>query len=537
MSSTTVYRAGSLRQRWIEACGVVAAAAALWAADAARAQEPEAEPATPFTAAELDELVGPIALYPDDLIAIVLPASTYPLQVVEAARFLDRYENDSSLEPDPDWDDSVVGLLNYPEVLRMMNDDLDWTWDLGAAVLDQRPEVLDAIQSFRNQAYAAGNLESDDKQTVTVENGVIEISPADPEVVYIPYYEPERVIVHQPRRVYHYYVDPYPLYYYPYPVGYSFYSPFFGVTSAFAIGWHSHFVHVYHHSHLGHPYFRHHYHTPYYLRRDARVNVSINHYTNVWRPSGRSGPSPRYERYRRSVSHDGYRNREIGERRAVTNEGTSGLYRDRRVGNTAVSGTREPREAPTKRYRTAPADGARADAPAIRRGAPTGRTRADATTPPRTAPADRLRSDSTRERIVTTPSRQPREASRTRAPSSGSTAGSGAPRSVPGTAVQRAPRSIGGVAPSRSITPQSSSRSSTRGSAAAPRSSYRSSPRSSQVTPSTAPQTSRSTGPRSNASSTATGRSTGGGVARSSGGSTRGHGGGAARGEGSRRLR
>src|SRR5262245_33214881 len=101
---------------------------------------------------ELDALVGKIALYPDDLVAIVLPASTYPLQVVEAERFLQERKKDPSLKASDKWDDSVVALLNYPEVVKLMNDDLDWTWKLGDAVINQRGDVLDAIQSFRGQA-------------------------------------------------------------------------------------------------------------------------------------------------------------------------------------------------------------------------------------------------------------------------------------------------------------------------------------------------------------------------------------------------
>jgi hypothetical protein len=85
-------------------------------------------------AAELEELVGPIALYPDDLLAIVLPASAYPMQIIDAQRFLEDLEDDPTLEPNPDWDDSVVALLNYPEVLALLNEDLDWTWRLGEAV-------------------------------------------------------------------------------------------------------------------------------------------------------------------------------------------------------------------------------------------------------------------------------------------------------------------------------------------------------------------------------------------------------------------
>ena len=157
------------------------------------------------SAEELQELVGPIALYPDDLVAIVLPASTYPLQVVQAARFLEDRKNDSNLQPNEDWDDSIVALLNYPEVVTLLNDDLDWTYDLGTAVLNQRADVLSAIQDFRDEAYAAGNLRSDERQTVANEDDTIEIKPADPKVIYIPYYEPERVVVYQPAPVYYYY--------------------------------------------------------------------------------------------------------------------------------------------------------------------------------------------------------------------------------------------------------------------------------------------------------------------------------------------
>src|SRR5262249_16009386 len=108
------------------------------------AQEPAA--ATPaaddkvLAKSELNALVGKIALYPDDLVAIVLPASTYPLQVVEAERFLEQRQKDPGLKPSDQWDDSVVALLNYPEVVKLMNNDLDWTWKLGDAMINQRGE-------------------------------------------------------------------------------------------------------------------------------------------------------------------------------------------------------------------------------------------------------------------------------------------------------------------------------------------------------------------------------------------------------------
>jgi hypothetical protein len=241
---------------------------------------------TLLSAGELEELVGPVALYPDDLLAIVLPASTYPLEIVQAARFLDEAEADSSLKPDESWDDSVVALLNYPEVLRMMNDDIDWTWSLGEAVIAQQSDVIAAVEAFRDRAYAAGNLKTDERQTVTVEDGAIEIEPADDEIIYVPYYEPAEVVVYQPRRVYYYYPEPYPVYYYPYPLGYDFYGGvFWGVTTAFHIGWSNHYLHVYHPSYWGHPYYGYTYNDYYWYRRPS-INVYNTWYvTNTYRTS------------------------------------------------------------------------------------------------------------------------------------------------------------------------------------------------------------------------------------------------------------
>src|SRR5262245_25481310 len=182
--------AGRLR-RWL-ALAVLAVAAAVLAARPLHAQDEETAPRI-RSGAELEQLVGPIALYADDLIGIVLPASTYPLQVVQAARFLDARAKDSTLQPNDTWDDSIVALLNYPEVVKKMNDDLDWTYDLGEAVLNQRADVLDAIQKFRGRAYTSGNLRSDDKQVVANANDEITIAPANPQVVYVPYYDPERI--------------------------------------------------------------------------------------------------------------------------------------------------------------------------------------------------------------------------------------------------------------------------------------------------------------------------------------------------------
>ena len=304
------------------------------AATAVTADATEAGPL--MTPEELAALVGPIALYPDDLLAIVLPASTYPLEVVQAARFLEDHQENDRLEPDESWDDSIVALLNYPEVLEMMNDDIDWTWRLGEAVANQQPDVIAAIEAFRDRAYAAGNLKTDEYQTVSEnDDGIIEIEPVSEEIIYVPYYEPERVVVYQPRPVYYYYPRPYPVYYYPYPHGYNFYSNYFwGVTTAFSIGWTTHNLHVFHHSYWGHPYYGHTYYPHWWYRRpsitvyntwygDHRSERTRDHYArgDIWRPRHTGGARPGFHRSRadyyrdrrRENSSEGYRDRSVAE--------------------------------------------------------------------------------------------------------------------------------------------------------------------------------------------------------------------------------
>ena len=265
--------------------------------------------------AELEELVGPIALYPDDLLAIVLPAAAYPLQIVDAARFLEELDRDSSLQPDPEWDDAVVALLNYPEVIALLNEDIDWTWRLGEAVVAQQEDVVSAVESFRDRAYAAGNLQSDEYQKVERSDGIIEITPVADDVIYVPYYEPERVVVYQPRPVYYYYPRAYPVYYYPYPSSYHFDRGFFwGVTTAFTIGWFTDSLHVYHHSYRGHPYYGLSYRDYWWYRRPSitvynttyvrNTNVTINRYArgDRWRPRHNRREYVRHERPR-AISH------------------------------------------------------------------------------------------------------------------------------------------------------------------------------------------------------------------------------------------
>lgn len=207
-------------------------AAADTAAAAGDAQDPE-QGVILLSAEELNALVAPVALYPDELLAVVLPAATNPLQIVEAQRFLDQQKADPNLQPDESWDPAVIALLNYPEVIRQMNDDLGWTQDLGNAVLDQQDDVLNAIQTARAAAADAGYLHSNDQQVVVNDNDKIVIESAQPEVVYVPTYDPAPIVnntyVEYPPPVYS---DPYPAYYAP---GATFLAGAF-VGAAFAYG-------------------------------------------------------------------------------------------------------------------------------------------------------------------------------------------------------------------------------------------------------------------------------------------------------------
>jgi hypothetical protein len=138
---------------------------------------------------EIDALTSRIALYPDPLLELTLQGATFPLQAVQAVRFLEKHAKDPDVEPDPAWDESILGLLNYPVVLEAMNDDLDWTEALGNAVLAQLDDVQASIQQFRSQLYAGGVLKTDEKQRVIVSNEVIAILPADAEIIYVPNYD------------------------------------------------------------------------------------------------------------------------------------------------------------------------------------------------------------------------------------------------------------------------------------------------------------------------------------------------------------
>ncbi|MEN6437567.1 MAG: DUF3300 domain-containing protein [Syntrophobacter sp.] len=148
-----------------------------------------------FSRAKLDQMLAPIALYSDSLLAQVLIASTYPSEVVEADRWvkenkgLSKDQLNAALDNE-DWDLSVKALTPFPQVLAMMDEHLDWTTSLGEAFLDQQKEVMAEIQMMRQKAYAAGNLGSTEQQRVVASSEEIEIQPVNPEVVYVPYYDP-----------------------------------------------------------------------------------------------------------------------------------------------------------------------------------------------------------------------------------------------------------------------------------------------------------------------------------------------------------
>ncbi|HUL56709.1 MAG TPA: DUF3300 domain-containing protein [Usitatibacter sp.] len=185
-----------------------------------------------FTQQDLDELLAPIALYPDALLAQVLMAATYPLEVVEAARWvksnpgMKEKELEDAMQKQT-WDPSVKALTSVPQVLTMMNEKIDWTQKLGDAFLAQQADVMKTAQELRKKADAAGNLKSSENMTVTkaTEDNVqvIKIEQPNPQVVYVPTYNPATI--------YGTWWYSYPPPYYYYPPGYAY-----GAGLAFATG-------------------------------------------------------------------------------------------------------------------------------------------------------------------------------------------------------------------------------------------------------------------------------------------------------------
>ena len=186
-----------------------------------------------FSQEELDQMLAPIALYPDSLLTQVLMASTYPIEIVQADRFAKKNKDlkgDKLLEAakNEDWDPTVKSLLQFPEVVGMMSDKLDWTTKLGDAFLAQQKDVLASVQRLRDKAYDAGNLKTTKEQTVIVEKETIIIQPASPQVIYVPSYNPTVVYGTWAYPAY----PPYPYY----PPGYGMAAATFGFMAGVAVG-------------------------------------------------------------------------------------------------------------------------------------------------------------------------------------------------------------------------------------------------------------------------------------------------------------
>ena len=211
-------------------------------------QPPPPAPPPPgqvLTPDQLDNLVAPIALYPDPLLSQILVATTYPLEVVEAYQW--RQRNPGLAGPaltqaaqQQNWDASVQALVLFPEVLKRLNDDVAWTTNLGNAFLAQQPDVMNAVQRMRLRAQQAGRLQSTPQQTVvtTTDAGqpVFAIEPANPDVIYVPVYDP--AWIWGPALWY-----PYPLWPWPPPtiltggLYFGFGGPI-NISLVFGIGWH-----------------------------------------------------------------------------------------------------------------------------------------------------------------------------------------------------------------------------------------------------------------------------------------------------------
>lgn len=204
----------------------------------ARAQD---RPVTPQP--QLDQMLAPIALYPDALLSQILMAATYPLEVVEAARWSRSHPNfvgDDAVRAAEreNWDPSVKSLLAFPQVLARMDENLQWTQALGDAFLDQEPQVMDTVQDLRRRAQAAGNLRSDERQRIVEDGPIVVVQPVNPQIVYVPYYDP--MVVYGPW----WWPEYRPVYWRPFPGYYArpgfatsfFWGPSIRISAGFFFG-------------------------------------------------------------------------------------------------------------------------------------------------------------------------------------------------------------------------------------------------------------------------------------------------------------
>lgn len=221
-----------------------------------------------LSAPQLDQLLGPIALYPDPLLGEILPAATTPADIVLADRYMGAGGDPNLIDQQP-WSLSVKALARYPTVLKWVDDNLAWTTAVGQAFLYQQPDVMNSIQRLRARAMALGNLQSTPQENVVVDNGTIEILPADPNTLYVPVYQPDVVYFQQPFSV-----------------------PFVSFGFGFAIGawlnhdfdWHTHHLIVWHHD-GPRP-------ADWWARRptDRRRQIEAGHVA-VWQPHSHPGPA------------------------------------------------------------------------------------------------------------------------------------------------------------------------------------------------------------------------------------------------------
>jgi hypothetical protein len=267
-------------------------------AEPAQAAETPPAASAAFSPAQLEQLVAPIALYPDSLLSQVLMAATYPLEIVEAQRWLEANQGlagealEEALKAH-DWDPSVKSLCGFPPTLELLSEHLDWTRDLGDAFLRQQAELMDAVQRMRRIALEAGQLESTEEQTVEQEGDVIVVEPAQPDVVYVPSYSP--VVVYPGWYYPHWY---YPWFFVPPPPGHGFIhfgvGFFWGFALFGACDWHHHVVHV--HTHHFHDF-------------DRRTS---HHPSETWQPgAGELQPWTHDPEHRRGVR---YRSQEVARR-------------------------------------------------------------------------------------------------------------------------------------------------------------------------------------------------------------------------------
>jgi len=239
---------------------------------------------TLFKTEELDQMLAPIALYPDALLAQVLTASTYPLEVVSATRLVKaspglKSEELLALADDKDWDPSVKAMLGFPSVLEMMDEQLDWTTKLGDAFLAQQGDVMDSVQRLREKAYAQGSLTTTKEQVVKVQpqTQIIIVEPVSPQVIYVPVYNP--LVVYGT-----WWYPAYPPYYY-YPRRYLgrvfltgfLVEVFWGGWGIWDCDWYHHNVYIYVQRH--NDFTRRHYRRPqpYYITYSGGENHAWSH--------------------------------------------------------------------------------------------------------------------------------------------------------------------------------------------------------------------------------------------------------------------